>query len=89
MMIDRIRTRAEFAQLLAISVRTLDRLVKRGELPDPDDLRALVENEINALIDRPRCRLNFSGVALGPSLAKLQAAAAPVWVATDDRDLRR
>jgi hypothetical protein len=49
---------------------------------DHDDLRALVENEINALIDRPRCRLNFSGVALGPSLARLQAAAAPVWVAT-------
>jgi hypothetical protein len=31
--IDRIRTRQEFAALLAISVRTLDRLEKRGELP--------------------------------------------------------
>jgi predicted DNA-binding transcriptional regulator AlpA len=31
--VDRIRTRQEFAELLAISVRTLDRLEKRGELP--------------------------------------------------------
>jgi predicted DNA-binding transcriptional regulator AlpA len=31
--LDRIRTRQEFAELLAISTRTLDRMEKRGELP--------------------------------------------------------
>jgi predicted DNA-binding transcriptional regulator AlpA len=56
--VDRLRTRKEFADLLAISVRTLDRTDKRGELPRrvhvTDRLVGYRESEIAKFISAAR-----------------------------------
>jgi predicted DNA-binding transcriptional regulator AlpA len=53
--IDRIRSRAEFAERLHISTRTLDRMDKRGQLPPrvkiSDRLIGYRESDIAAFIN--------------------------------------
>jgi predicted DNA-binding transcriptional regulator AlpA len=58
--VDRLRTRKEFADLLAISVRTLDRLEKAGRLPPrvhvTDRLVGYRESEIAKFISARAAR---------------------------------